>query len=314
MGVLWVREKPGGKAGGQGEGGSSAYHNEWLVKMDTPTATRAQVLNCGLLPVYGSPNSENLLAVCVRTDARRRDDAPQYWDASADWQESPRSGKDPADEQKQPDQRIPKWSARFLPFPIARFVDYDGKLLADAAGTPLSPPPAMPIWCEEITIFRYEMAASRAAHAPFMGATNTDTWLGFGPGLALIEDISTQMEYVQGVYWWPHTYKILVKPRVQITLPKGGTAQIGGHHPEYVLNAGPLAIVTDPTTSKKSVRPVSRGGTHDGRPALLKADGTQIPIDPNTGQATLDPTILQFRTKRQAAFAGLNLTPPPGWS
>ena len=55
MGVLWVREKPEGKSGGQGENGYSAYHNEWLVKCDSPTMTRAAVLACGLLPVYGSP-------------------------------------------------------------------------------------------------------------------------------------------------------------------------------------------------------------------------------------------------------------------
>lgn len=312
MSVVWVREKPGGKSGGQGDGGNSSYHSEWLVKMSSPTASRASVLNCGLLPVYGSPNAENAAAVCVRTEARRRDDNPYLWDASADWQVNPRSGRDPADEQKQPDQRIPKWSARYVPFPVARFVDYDGKLLADAAGTPFSPPPAMPIWCDEITIFQYESEANRAFHMGFMGATNTDVWLGFAAGLCLVEDISTQMEYLQGVYWWPHTYKILIKPRIEITLPKGGTTTVGGHHPEYVLNAGPLAIVE--AGGKKSPKPVTRGGNYDGRPALLKADGTQIPLDPATGQATLDPVFLQFRTKRRTAFAGLGLSPPPGWS
>ena len=49
MGVLWVREKPGGKSGGQGERGYSSYHNEWTVKCDSPTMTRAEVFACGLL-------------------------------------------------------------------------------------------------------------------------------------------------------------------------------------------------------------------------------------------------------------------------
>lgn len=314
MGVIWVREKPGGKSGGQGENGFSVYRNAWTVKCDSPTMTRAAVLACGLLPVYGSPNAENLLAVCVKTDAKRRQDSPYFWDAEAEWQESPLSGRNPSDEQRQPDLRIPKWSSRFIPFPVARFVDYQGQLLCDKAGTPFDPAPDMPIYCEEITIFRYEAAANRAFARGYLGATNTDAWLGAGVGEALVDDIATEMEYIQGNYWWPHTYKILINPRVSITLPKGGTAVVGGFDPDLRLNAGPLAVVTDPTTGKKSVKAVTHGGTYDGRPALLDTDGTQIPIDSTTGQATKDPTFLAFHTKRTALFANLALSPPPGWS
>ena len=92
-----------------------------------------------------------------------------------------------------------------------------------------------------------------------------------------MDDISTEMEYIQGVYWWPHTYKILIKPRVQIALPKGGTTYVGGFDPEYVLNAGPMAFVQDTTTSKWSKKAVTHGGFYDGRPALLDADGVEIP-------------------------------------
>jgi hypothetical protein len=314
MGVLWVREKPGGKSGGQGERGYSSYHNEWLVKCSSPTMTRAEVLACGLLPVYGSPNAENTKAVCVKTDVRRQANAPCYWDASADWQESPISGRDPADEQKQPDQRIPKWSSRYVPFPVSRFIDYGGHLLCDRARTPFDPVPDMPIWCEEITVFQYEATANRQYCRPFMGATNTDTWQGAAPGEALVDDISTEMEYIQGVYWWPHTYKILIKPRVEIRLPKGGTTYVGGFDPEYVLNAGPMAFVQDAKTGKWSKKAVTHGGFYDGRPALLDINGVEIPIDPDTGQLSADPVFLELQTKTRAAFSGLNLTPPPGWS
>ena len=161
--AIYVHEKAGGKSGGQNERGRNRYHNEWIVKMSDATATRANVLGCGGLPVYGSPNAEDTKAICIRVDAKRHQDAPNFWDAEADWEESPVSGRDPTDDQKQPDLRRPKWSSRFTPFPVSRFLDYAGNLLCDRAGTPFDPIPDMPIYCEEVTVSQYEATAGRAA-------------------------------------------------------------------------------------------------------------------------------------------------------
>lgn len=326
--VLWVREKSGGKSGGQDERGRSSYHNEWTVKCDSPTMTRAEVLNCGLLPIYGSPNAENLMAVCVKTDARRQANAPCYWDVVADWQESPLSGRDPADEQKQPDQRRPRWSSRYIPIPVSRFVDYGGgsdspMLLTDTAGTPFDPVPDMPIYCEEITVNQYEATAARTTKRGFMGRTNTDVWCGAAVGEALVDDIQTGDEFIKGVYWWNTTYKILIKPRAAITLPGSwGTTYVGGFDPEYVLNAGPLAWKIN-AQNKWEVLPATRGttdnasdgsGFYDGRPSLLDTDGTEILRNATTHQLVSAPVFLKFHTKQTAAFSGLNLTPPDGWN
>jgi len=314
MGVLWVHEKPGGKSGGQGERGANDFHNEWLIKCDTPLETRLGVLSCGSLPEYGSPHPENMLATCTKTDARQHADDPFFWDAQADWAESPRSGRDPKDDQKQPDMRRPRWSAKYVPFPLARFLDYEGQLLADAAGTPFDPPPDMPIYAEEITIFQYEAVARRTFKRGFMGRANADVWQGAAIGEALIDDISTEDEYIQGQYWWPTTYRILIKPFFILPLPlNNATVQIGGWDPEMILNAGPLAWVQDSVTHKWTKEPVRHSGFYDGRPALLYSDGEEILPNPDTKVLSANPIFGTFHTKKTATFAALNLVPPPGW-
>jgi hypothetical protein len=162
-------------------------------------------------------------------------------------------------------------------------------------------------------VFQWEESSGRATKKSFAGATNSDTWQGAAAGEALCDDISYYDEYIQGAWWWGCTYRIYIKPFKPINLPHGGSTEVGGYNPEYVLNAGPLAIVTDPVTGNKARKPIVRNGWYDGRPALLAADGSELPTDPATGLYTADPIFLQFQTKNIVAFSGLNLTPPAGW-
>ena len=313
MAILWCRDR--GKSGGFAEQGAAHFTSQYKLKSDSPVETRVAVLNCGLLPVYSSINPENPLAVCAKVDATRDAENPFLWDATAEWNTNTSSGNDPADDQLQPDLRRPKWSAKFIPFPMARFVDLGGKPLCDKAETPFDPAPDIPIHVDEIVVTRFQSTVDRPAQRKFMGAANLDKWLGAEIGEALIDDISVgPEEFIQGVYWFPTTYRILVKPRIVIVLPKKTKQNVGGWNPEYVLNAGPLRKVKDPVTNELSVEPILHDGFYDGRPAFLALDGTQIPIDKATGQLTADPIFLEFRTKITAHFSWLGLTPPPGWT
>lgn len=327
--VLWVREIPGGKRGGQDERGRSSYHNEWHVLCNSPTMTRAEVLGCGSLPVYGSPNAEDTKAVCIKTDAHRVEGHPCLWVATADWQSSPVSGQDPTDMQKQPDQRRARWSSRYTPIPVSRFVDYGGSdtwlsgltpsghsrgpwLLTDQAGTPFDPPPDIPIYAEEVSVQQYEATAARTTKRAYMGCTNTDTWCGATQGTALVDDITTVDEFIQGAWWWLTIYKILIKPRITIALPNGGTTYVGGWYPDFVLNAGPLCLVYD--SSGNFIRKQQPAGRpYDGRPTMLDIKGQEIPLNAD-GSLSADPIFLRFFSKQTATFAGLNLTPPDGWN
>jgi hypothetical protein len=133
-------------------------------------------------------------------------------------------------------------------------------------------------------------------------------------GTALVDDISVDEEFIQGAYWFLTTYRILYKPRITVTLPIESTEQpLGGWDLEYILNAGPMAFYQDPITDEWSKKAVTHGGYYDGRPACLNDNGTEIPLDPDTGVMTEDPTFLTFHIRERVAFSGLNLVPPIGW-
>jgi hypothetical protein len=312
MGVVWVRRVA--IEGSVDDGASNSFHSEYLVKWDAPTATREAVLLCGQVPVYGAPHPENPLSKCVKVTAKQNKDHPYLWNVSADWEYKPVSGHDPADLQKQPDLRRPRWRARFVPYPLARFFDLSdpAKLLADKAHTPFDPVPDIPIYVDEITIVRWEHECNRGTQRGYMGKSNEGVWLSAEPGTAVIDDISVDEAYEQGAYWFQTTYRVLVKPRIEISLPLGGTTEVGGYDPEYVCNMGPRALVLK--DGKWAIRPVTHGGYYDGRPAFLKLDGTEIGVNQATGALIADPIFLEFTTKPRVDFGPLHLDPPPGWS
>jgi hypothetical protein len=310
MAILWVRRVE--VEGGVADHGANHFHSKYIVKSDDPNELRSAVLACTGIPHYGAPHPENLTAICCKVDARKRREAPLLWDVDAEWNTVTASGRDPADQQKQPDERRPKWRAKFIEVPISVYHDRAGTLLADKAGTPFDPAPEQLIYIDEISIIRYEPYCDRAFQRGYLNATNTDSWLGAEAGTALVKDIAVDEEYMQGAYWFITTYLIWVKPRYSCTGLNGTNYVIGGFDPEYVLNAGPLALVTDSGTNKKTLQAPKKGPFYDGRPVFLDQYGAELPRN-DQGAYTQDPIYLQFQMKKRAAFAGLDLVPPPGW-
>lgn len=318
MSLLWVRRiNVSGSA--IDDKGQQSFHTSYVAKSNKPRESRNLILLSGQIPQYGSTHAENPRAVCISVKVDQDKENPFLWHIDCEWKVNPQSKKDPADQQKQPDERRPKWSCKFVEIPCYRFVDLDGKPLRSTAGQPFDPVPDIPIIADEITIQRYEPECHRGTQRDFMDKANFDEWFGAEQGTAYLADISVQDEYLQGKYWYLTTYRLLIKPRIEITLPLGKKQLIGGFDPEYVANLGTLAyqwiggemklapiLRTDPVNPDKK--------WYDGRPAYLDESGMELPRDPTSGIYTVDPLFLEFHMKAQVDFAPLKLIPPPGMS
>jgi hypothetical protein len=315
MAILWARKKLTRRSEID-DRGQQSFYSEYTLKSDTPNESRSVVLGCGLLPVYGAPHPENPLAVCVRVAADKNRQQPHLWDAAAEWRMNPASKRDPADHQKQPDQRRPKWSCKFVEIPCQRFTDVFGKHLCSSAGQPFDPVPDIPIIADEISVVRYEAQCRRGFQRSFMDKANAVTWFGAEAGTALVTDISVQEEYLQGAYWFLTSYRILIKPRIMITLPLGHVEWIGGWEPEKILDLGTLKKeVADGKTKIVPITrtdPITKKPFYDGRPAFLDGNGNELARDEATGLYTADPVFLTFHMKKQIDFTPLELVPPAG--
>ena len=221
---------------------------------------------------------------CTRVTVDQNKENPYLWDVTAEWQVLPPSKRDPANSQKQPDQRREKWSCRCVPIPFAPYVDLAGKLLASSAGQPFDPVIEQPFICDEITIHRYEPECHRVTQRAYVDCVNAAVFCGAAIGTASHPDIVVFDEYIQGSYWFNTTYTILIKPRYYITLPKGSERTIGGFDPEYIPDVGTLQWATvDGQTKLVAITrldPLTKKPFYDGRPAFLDGTGKNFPAMP----------------------------------
>jgi hypothetical protein len=265
--------------------------------------------------VYGAPHPENPSAVCVRVTVDQKPENPRLWDATAEWRVNPQSKRDPTDQQKQPDQRRPKWNLSTTSVPFSPYVDLEGQLLASSAGQPFDPVIQVPIVCDQITVQRYEPACHRLTQRGHVDKVNSTPWLGAAAGTARVQSINVADEYLYGAYWFQTTYTILVKPRYGLELPKGTEAIIGGWEPEFIPDVGTLqwATVNGETKLVAITRldPITKKPFYDGRPAFLDGAGKELPRD-GSGIYTADPVFRPFHLKEKFDFSVLQLVPPAG--
>lgn len=314
MAILWARAKLT-KGTEIDDRGQQSFRSEYTVKSTIPNESRSAILACGLIPVYGAPHPENPLAVCVRVSVYKNKENPYLWDVSAEWRVNTPSKRDPADLQKQPDQRREKWSCRCVPVPFAPYVDLAGKLLASSAGQPFDPVIEQPIICDEITIQRWEPECHRITQRAYVDCVNAALWCGAAMGTALMQNIAVFDEYLGGNYWFNTTYTILIKPRYYLTLPKGTSITIGGFDPEYIPDVGTLEWATIDSQTKlvaiTRLDPLTKKPFYDGRPAFLDGAGKELPRDAN-GLYLSDPVFREFHLKNRVSFLSLNFNLPDG--
>ena len=125
-----------------------------------------------------------------------RDD-PFCWELAVTWS-TQHAGRNEKDDQAQPDQRRPKWSASFQPLSNFLPVDRQGNLFCDSAGTPFDPIPDQPIWVRAITIFRYESIWAEDRDLSYINACNSDIWRLSNPCEVLISNIHVEEQWLSG--------------------------------------------------------------------------------------------------------------------
>jgi len=300
--ITKIRTRPG-KGAFIGPNGERGFKTKYLIQSNTPYELRAAILMYPYLPQYGYPHPEDATCTCSNIELDQLQEDPTKWEMDARWTTNHSTHRNEQEDQKQPDQRRPKWSARFQPIDSFLPRDRQGKAFCDSAGSPFDPPPNVPIWVRAVTIFRYEPTWSEVRDLTLINATNTDQWRMSKPGEALISDVVAEEQWVMGGYWFAYTYTILQNPF--ITLPgDGGT--IGGWDPLLIVDAGPKVL--DATTGKPTIVP-DPNGIVDGRPIYL--DGSGHRLAPN-GDGSYTPVMLSFNVKQKTAFGPLNLVPPFG--
>ena len=286
-----------------GPNGLRSFKRQYNIKSNTADELRSYILNYPAVPAYGSPHPEDWTCTVSDYDLNQLETDPYRWILEVTWS-TQHNGRDETDDQKQPDMRRPKWSAKFQP--VSNFLprDRQGKLFCDSAGTLFDPPPDQPIWVRAITIQRYESIWAESRDLSYINACNSDVWRLSEPCEVLISDISVAEEFVCGNYWMSYTYTLLQNPF--IALPNGA-GTIGGWDPLLVVNAGPKVLDANgkPTTI------VNSNNCTDGRPLFLDGTGHATAVQPPAV-----PVMLQFHVKKQMRFKGLNLIPPwdPGYT
>jgi len=328
--ILWVRKKLGAESSfGRGSDITErGFRASYTVKSSVVNESRNAILTHPDIPRFGYASPEDPASVVVKVVPRQRQEDPTLWDVDVEWS-SVTNDKDPRDEQEQPDERRPKWSFQFQPLQKAFFHDLDGKPFVNRAGTPISPPPEIPIYVDEVTITRYESTVDRSFDRTFLNATNSDKWLGEEPSTALIVANDATEVFISGAYWFQRTFRILVSPRIEISGGSGtvdnayNTSKnytedtiktiVGGWHPFYTLNAGHARLQKSGKDAQghdlyKAV-PIEGGGYVDGQAYPLDDKGEVISPKPD-GTWSKSLLYLGFRTVNRVAFKPLRLIPP----
>ena len=246
-----------------GPDGERSYKRTYNVRSNTPDELRAYILNYALTPLYGSPHPEDWTCTVSSYDLQQLKEDPYHWTLEVTWATGHNQGRNEQDDQAQPDQRRPRWSARFQPISNFLPVDRQGNKFCDSAGTPFDPIPDQPIWVRAITIVRYENVWSENRDLGLINACNSDAWRGSAAKTCLISDIQAQEVWLSGNYWFEYTYQILQNPF--IALP-GGMGTIGGWDPLQIVDAGPKILKPDPVSGqKKPIAIVDSQEILDGR-------------------------------------------------
>ena len=138
MSILWAKSGPASMA--IGPRGDRTYRRTFTLRSDTPNESKRAIIFSGFLPVFGlSPYPEDPQAICNHVEPVQNPNGPYHWTVACEW--STLQEGNPADKQKEPDQRRPIWSYTFQPLQKYWPCDLDGLAYQDSAHTPFDPPP-----------------------------------------------------------------------------------------------------------------------------------------------------------------------------
>ena len=219
-----------------------------------------------------------------------------------------------------------KWTTEIVN--IAMPYDMTGRAFTNTAGSPLDPPPTMPVARVVLTLTRNELGVDRRSlMSKYLYSVNCDPFAGANPGTALIQNIDCDERYLGAVTYFRTTYRIVFnhpKWKARKGFPNLFWAGVlspavfgisdstcDGDKPEDLeletwdpqfLNAGREAKIPDGLPYAGLPGPILKNGVPISHPALLAEDGTQLQRD---AAGNYHPVFLRFRVHKRRNFQKL---------
>lgn len=257
---------------------------------------------------YTNPTSDvvDWLAIATDISAKPQDDDDwQVWIVTVKYSTNKvrpgagTSGNPKHPESNKPEDEEPEVSWDSETFQIALSEDLDGTTILNAAGDPFVPSPMEEATCPVLTVTRNEGTWTATDQMKWSNVVNTDKFLNWTPGQALMKPPKAQKKWKGGYKYWRVTYKV-----VGINfMEKGKTTW-----QTRLLNAGyrELKLVqTSPLVFKLlPIAAFDASGHKVTHPVLLDKNGVQV--QPNA-QGKKVAEWLTFRTRQDQAFAPLKL-------
>lgn len=177
-----------------------------------------------------------------------------------------------------------------------RFSDLDGKPYLNTAGDLYNPPPKLAKYNLSVTLTARHEVWHPGQAAAFLGYCNSSYWLGFHPRTVLFRDArGRRVPYLPNLptwalgdrryFYWEVAYEFEIESEIE-----------RGWHPTRVLARGPAAKAK--ASDAKSTLACDNNNVGLGKPVLLAADGTKLPVSGKN----VTPHYQEFRQHREFDF------------
>ncbi len=256
----------------------------------------------GKLPRIGDPFISDPFAQCTKVDPKQDNEAPFVWYVEITYESPGLHGKEPGTVAVPPWEQPPqiRWSS--VPYQAIALKDLDNKAFKDAAGTWISPTPAVPKQRLLLEIQRAVEIFDPLRDFKMANKINSTLFMNFPPNTLLLHAPTADRQWFQDIPYWQTTFAIEVSDHDY----QGDNRLLVGEFWDKlkVLNAGPRYL----DDNGNVVAGDDDLGTIDGVNILLRGEG-----DPGGGLAGKklpkdgDPNFLEFRVYERVDFNTLNL-------
>jgi len=326
MAVVSVQEIWNGRTGDLNAKLVREYLRVYRVQTDSKLDDQVIVMSATGLPrlydIYLGPNGAyDTGAIVSSGHARQEDNSPFFWivevkyssevGENRKWDNSPEQARDQTQNQN-PLYRPPsiKWSGQEYQRPIqeaAEVLDgitHFGNAIVNSAGEMFDPAAEVQDANLTLVIGRNEPLASQDVLLAYMNVVNSDYFMGWPPGTALMKPIEYDSNFENGLYYFKATYTIHFRSSIS-----GGVQDDGAVLPIVQegwilkpLDQGYAKLVQDDQGDFHNV-PIRVQGQPITAPQLLDGTGQVLPIgDP--------PVFRKFRVYPSMPFAPLRLPFP----
>jgi len=195
------------------------YVTSYVITSDDGTDDEGDVYETSGLPAWSS----GFVGDNGRTDSgaivnRRRivdhDETRKLWIVEVEWDSATdqQSGSNSSGSDS-PEDWSPEIEWDSEPHEFYPTADRTGLLITNSADDPFTDPaPVQTVYLPTLRYSRWQTSFSSATQLAGSGRVNSDPFLGWGPGTALVGGIKATSEFIGGVQFWWVTYPIKFNP------------------------------------------------------------------------------------------------------